>query len=784
MLLAVLFAANKPASAAEPSASFLKKHCFDCHQGSEADGGLDLTQLSRDLNDADAFDRWVRIVDRVQTAEMPPADATQPPPSMQKSFVDSTTTWLEQHQRDSFQTVGRVKGRRLTNLQLERTLHDLLGIDIPLASMMPEEPRADSFTTIAESQSISHFHLQTHLQVVDAALDEALRRAIKAKPDEWERDLSAKQVARQNARRRCREPEMLDGKAVVWRSNLIFYGRLPVTTARDAGWHRITIRASALNPPKDRGVWCSVRTGQCVSSAPLLGWAGAFEAASEPAEWTFEAWLPEGHMFEVRPADATVKAARFQGGQVGAGEGEPQNVSGLAIHKVKLERVHRGADNEQIRKQLLAGVSRKWDASRNEMRLTSDAPKRDVARLLKQFAEQAFRRPVTDDVVQPFVQLAEADLKAGVSLLDAVRNGYRAILCSPRFLHFQELPGTLDDHAMASRLSYFLWNSMPDGELRELADNGQLQKTDVLKQQVERMLQDPRGDNFVKDLAYEWLDMSEIDFTEPDRRMYPQFDVIVQQSMLEETHAYLQQLLADNLSVSHLIDSDFTFLNSRLAKFYGIDRVHGDHLQKVALRPDDHRGGLLTQGSILKVTANGTDTSPVIRGVWVSERLLGTDIPPPPKSVPAIEPDIRGAKTIREMLAKHKADASCASCHVKIDPPGFALENFDPAGQWRDSYRKIDKRKKTKALPIDAGFEMPDGQPFANVQEFQTLVLQDKSALAANVARQLIAYGTGAACDFADRSDIEAIVQASADADFGFRSLVKEVVTSEIFRTK
>lgn len=260
------------------------------------------------------------------------------------------------------------------------------------------------------------------------------------------------------------------------------------------------------------------------------------------------------------------------------------------------------------------------------------------------------------------------------------RAGYRALLCSPRFLYFYEQPGPLNGYAIASRLSYLLWNRMPDDELLRLAGESKLREQDVIRGEVDRMLKDPRGRRFVEDFAAQWLDLSQIDFTEPDRKLYPGFDLVVQQSMLDETHAFVEKMLRDDLSVGNLLDSDFTFLNSRLARFYGIDGVAGDKLRPVKLEPDDHRGGLLTQGAILKITANGTTTSPVIRGVWVSERLLGVDIPPPPQNVPAIEPGIRGAKSIREMLAKHKSDASCASCHVKIDPPGFALENYDPGG--------------------------------------------------------------------------------------------------------
>lgn len=782
---AILLTSCVMTRAAGPSADFLKAHCYDCHQGESAEAGLDLVVLSSatELKHSDVFQKWVKVVDRVNAGEMPPRGSEPPPKPQRDRFVTDASVWLETHQQAEFDEVGRVHGRRLTHLQLERSLHDLLGIDIPLASRLPEEPRTHGFANVAKSQSISHHHLQNHLNLVDAALDEAFRRALSREDDEWQKTFSAEQVARTNPERRCREPEMLDGKAVVWSSRLIFYGRLPVTTARADGWYRLKIRASALNSPKHGGVWCTVRTGRCVSSAPLLAWAGAFEAQPESQEWTFEAWLPEGEMFEVRPGDANLKMGRFAGGQVGAGEGTPQDLSGVAIEEIQLERFHKSQTNDQIREWLLGDLNQRWDKKSKQSELHSKQPEADVEVLLRRFAQRAFRRPVTQDVIRPYIDLVHENLDAGASLLDALRGGYRAILCSPRFLHFQATPGDLDAYALASQLSYFLWNSPPDAALLLAASDGSLLQDAVLRHQTERMLQHPRGSTFVKDFADGWLDLHNIDFTEPDRRLYPDFDVIVQQSMLDETHTFLQEMLDQNLSVSHLIDSEFTYLNSRLAKFYNIDSVSGDELQKVALRPSDHRGGLLTQGSILKVTANGTDTSPVIRGVWVSERLLGIEIPPPPTNVPAIEPDIRGATTIREMLAKHKSDAACASCHQNIDPPGFALENFDAAGRWRDTYRTASKNKSDRQK-IDASFEFPDGRRFENVQEFRAVVLQDPAALAKNVVRQLITFGTGAVCEFADRDTVAEIVEHCRDQNYGLRSLVAEVVCSDIFRRK
>jgi hypothetical protein len=244
-------------------------------------------------------------------------------------------------------------------------------------------------------------------------------------------------------------------------------------------------------------------------------------------------------------------------------------------------------------------------------------------------------------------------------------------------------------------------------------------------------------------------------------------------------------MLLDNLSVKHLIASDFTYLNSRLARFYDIDGVEGDELRRFTLRPEHRRGGVLTQGAILKVTANGSNTSPIVRGVWVSERLLGQEIPPPPANVPAVEPDIRGATTIREMLAKHRSQESCASCHVKIDPPGFALENYDPAGRWRDRYIQVSSGKRRDRGPmIDASYTMPDGQAFENVDQFRSLVTAEPRTLARNVAEKLLVYGTGAPVSFADRAAVEQIVDQAAQSGYGFRSIVQAVATSPVFLSK
>lgn len=789
-LLCVIFSvccasshAEQPAVPPVVTRIFIDQHCVSCHEGSEAEAGLDLKSLSFDLGDANAAARWVRIFDRVHDGEMPPKDAEKVDSQLADEFLHATGAWIQQHQTATDQKIGRVRGRRLTRREIERSLHSLLGIDIPLADQLPEEAKSAGFTTVADGQSMSHFQLARYLAVLDVALDEVWRRAF-GNDDVYHREFTPQQIARRSPKQRTREPEMRDDLAVTWSSGLIFYGRIPATAAPEDGWYRFNVRVSGLKLPETGGVWSTVRTGPCVSTAPLLPWVTLFEATTEPKDVHFDAWLPTNHMLEIRPGDATLKKGRFAGGQVGTGEGESQDLPGIAIHKITMEQIHNGPNNDELRKLLFGDLKVTPGNRKQPGRVESKSPEADLTRLLSEFARRAFRRPVSDEELRGYVGMARAALAEGNDLATAARIGFRAILCSARFLYLTETPGKLDDHAVAARLSYFLTGGPPDNELNRLANAGELRHKEALLKQADRLLEGKGSRRFTEDFAAQWLDLDQIDFTEPDNKLYPGFDAIVENSMLDETQTYLDTMLRDNLSVNYLIDSDFSFLNSRLARFYGIPDVTGDELRRCELKPEHHRGGVLTQGSILKVTANGSNTSPVIRGVWISERLLGTPIAPPPGNVPAIEPDIRGATTIREQLAKHRQQASCASCHVKIDPAGFAVENFDPSGRWRDRYLLVSGGKRGPGPTVDASDQMPDGQDFQDIDGFKSLVMQKPQRLAANVAEKMIIFGTGAAISFADRQAVEEIVAQVADKDYGLRSILHAVVAHEIFLTK
>jgi hypothetical protein len=335
---------------------------------------------------------------------------------------------------------------------------------------------------------------------------------------------------------------------------------------------------------------------------------------------------------------------------------------------------------------------------------------------------------------------------------------------------------------------------MPDEELLTLAETKKLGESETLRAQVERMLKSPKSAAFTENFVGQWLGLRDIDFTEPSHILYPEFDHMLKVSMVKETELYFTELLKDDLSIANFVASDFSMLNGRLAKHYGIPGVEGYEFRKVKLPPESHRGGVLTMASVLKVTANGTSTSPVMRGAWVLDRILGTPPPRPPADVPALEPDIRGATTIREQLAKHRQVASCASCHVKIDPPGFALESFDVIGGWREHYRTsgsgqvvmVDGRRMPyhRGKPVDPSDVMPDGQKFKNIDELKQILLKDKDQLTRALTVKLVTYATGAGPAASDRSEIEAIVRAVRAKAYGLRTLVHEVVRSSLFRSK
>jgi hypothetical protein len=434
-----------------------------------------------------------------------------------------------------------------------------------------------------------------------------------------------------------------------------------------------------------------------------------------------------------------------------------------------------------------------------QVEVESANPKQDAERLMRAFLLRAYRRPVEESDVKRFLALVEERRQSGLSFTESMIAGYTAVLASPGFVYLNEQPGRLDDYALATRLALFLWNSVPDEALRARAARGELGKPNILRAETERMLADPKSRLLGEAFLDYWIDLRKMDDSTPSTTLYNDYylDDALAEAALAESQLYFGELLKRDLPARNIVDSDFTFLNERLAIHYGIPGVKGIAMRRVALPKDSPRGGFMTQASVLKVTANGTTTSPVLRGKWIMERILGYEIPPPPP-VGVVEPDIRGAVTIRQQLDKHRADKSCSLCHSKMDPPGFALESFDIMGGWRDRYRGVaDDIAPEKgigknghpfafhyALPVDSSGELPDGRPFANIREFKNLLRGDEVNIARNLTKQLIVYATGAPVRFSDRPQIEKILANAKASDYGVRTLVNQIVQSELFRNK
>ena len=432
----------------------------------------------------------------------------------------------------------------------------------------------------------------------------------------------------------------------------------------------------------------------------------------------------------------------------------------------------------------------------------------DARQLLSVFLPRAFRRPVADAEIQRYAAIADARAKQGVSFEEAMLAAYRTALLSPDFLFLNEPTGQLDGFAVATRLSYFLWNSTPDDELLAAAKAGALNDPKGLRTATERLLNDPKADRFFQDFPDQWLDLRDFDLTSPDKHLYPEFQPYLEDAMRREPREFFKYVVRNRFTASQLLSTSVNIVSQRLAEHYGISGVDGTRFRRIDVdQSKNTRGGLLTMAAVCKVTANGTTTSPVKRGAWVMKKILGQPPLPPPPDVPAVEPDVKGATTIREQLAKHRNDAACASCHARFDPPGFALESFDVIGGWRDFYRATEGKKAPEfsrifrayltpenefknhvnfrdGQPVDPSGELIDGRKFAELREYQAVLVGDTKSFSRNLANQLVLYATGAPVEFADRPAVDEILKGSGGANPQVTELVHQIVQSSLFLKK
>ena len=756
-------------------------------------------------------------------------------PPGRAEFVTAIAQPLIAHEAARAAAQGRSVLRRLNRYEYENTVRDLLAAPwLTLRDSLPEDGVINRFNKVGQALDVSHVQMARYLETAEQAIRGVLAAA--NQPETTKRYYAREQKRFQNRMRYSSfnthperatipvlgvvaQPDVLKEKApftvgdadpavreleafATPASNYVGNEHhFDQFSAPAGGRYRLRFNAYSIwihtlygpENHKTRPPWWRPNrelTSQGRTTEPITIYAlsrggekrllGSFDVNPDPAVHEMEVNLLPGEL--ILPDAA--RLLRSRPGFTGSPDATKEGMPGVAYRWMEVTGPVANAASRLGVRRMFSGIDPGQPASAK--------PRRDAEKLLRQFMARAYRRPPAEAEVQRYLKIIHDRIDQDFT--EAMIAGYIAVLCSPGFLYLEEEPGKLSGHALASRLSYFLWNAPPDRRLRQLAEQGSLQNPEVLRAQTDRLLDDARSRTFVNAFLDYWLDLRKLNDTTPDQTLYPDYylDDLLTESALLETQLFVHHCIHKNLPASTLIDSSFTMLNSHLARHYGLLPVDGVAMRPVSLPPDSVRGGLLTQASILKVTANGTTTSPVLRGVWIMERILGDPPPPPPPGVPAVEPDTRGATTIRQQLDKHRNTPGCAGCHNKIDPPGFALENFDVLGGWREKYRSTESGEAMKGIGKNGhAFTFKEGQPvdasgpgFQNVVELKKLLLKDERKLARNAASQLITYSTGAPVGFADRAIVERILDAAEKDRYGLRSIIHQIVQSELFTHK
>jgi hypothetical protein len=795
---------------------FIDAHCIECH-------GEDVQKGKLRLDGEVSMKTWIKVHDRIAAGEMPPKKADQPPQALRDESLKILRESLHAASLEQQHTQGRVGVRRLNGTEYENTVRELVGTKVKLKDLLPAENSAGGFDNVSEALDLS----STHLLLYQEAAEKAVLSALPVHPHLPVKDRrTGRQIAdngnnfKQTLTRSC----YLKGDALVVHSKLPRYGLVITPHVLGAGRYRVRMSASAVgaaNVPVPVA-YCTVDRGR---EPPVVREMVDFPPGA-PRVIETEIDLDAGEAFVLQiQLNWDIRAVKKPI--------EEHTGPGFMLEWLEIEgpidpfpsqacRTMFGTAELMPRSVAKAKAEGKktqdWSKRQNiyqwlndPLEPVSSTPKEDAEKLLRAFILRAFRRPVEEATLRRFIDKVHAKLDAGETFLNALTFGYKSVLTSPSFLFFDEAPGELSANALANRLAYFLTSLPPDAEL--LAAD--VTKPDVLRAQTERLLKSSRSRGFTDHFTGQWLELRKIDATIPDPNLYGDFDGTLLWSMPEETRRFFNDVLQNDRSVLEFVDSSWTLVNRRLAEHYGIveafnfakphpsttpslhSTVPQSEFRRVNLPAGSHRGGVMTHGSVLKVTADGTTTSPVLRGKWVLEHIIGKAPPPPPPDVPAIEPDIRGATTIRQQLDKHRNIAACNSCHQHIDPPGFALESFDPIGGYRDFYRASARtqagivqlagytgRAFYRGPDVEKGGITHDGKTFTTIEDYKRLLLADPDQIARNLAEKLLTYATGAEPQFADREVIEQIVTTLKTKNYGLRTLVHEIVQSRMIKNK
>jgi hypothetical protein len=806
---------------------------------------LDLTALTFELSDRAVRERWIRIHDRVENGEMPP-QADDLSKESREELVNSLRSAIHDSDLADIQAHGRGPMRRLNRDEYEQNLRDLLKLpQLDIRDRLPEDREGLRFNKTSQTLDMSRVQLAAYLDAADAALRQALAKD--AEPPTVTKframalDLFPERstFGEREAMFFARDNKAIDDPLL---DSFKDDPAMELALFRSAHWPYYGYpRGFIASLPGEYRVRFSAR-------AVLQAKGYELKSASHPVPMTFRARKPSGPdvsgdvratggIIDIQPTTAIYETTillrereTFEYSLLGLPVPLARNVDGgpptyryppfpkdgqpgVAFQWLEVEGPissdpwpppsHRVLFGEPSEISFQSGIGFQPVETPNspdrQDAYPTIASQTEAKRLLRRFVSLAAREPVPEEALQKFEQLILKRLDANDTFGDAMLAGYQAFLASGHFLYLREPLRPDDQFAIASRLSHFLTNSRPDSTLMELAQTGQLNNAKTLQNETDRLIESPGFERFIRNFTDYWLNLRHVRRDEPDIRLYPEyrFDDYLVESMEMETRAFVTAMIRDNLPSRVLVDADFVFVNDRLAKHYGLPdstNITGSAMRQVMLPFESPFGGLLTQAAILRVTANGTSTSPVIRGAWIMERLLGNPPPPPPASVPAVEPDIRGAKTIRELLALHTQSESCAGCHARFDPVGLALENFDILGGWRSHYRGVEQGEQitgidraghdfvyTIAEPVDAAGQLLDGRQFQNIRELKTILAANPRQLARNLLHQFILYATGTPVRFADRAELELILDTCEADSYRVRDLVHALVQSSIF---
>ncbi len=839
LIIAITCAATDAVAAQEVASiisEVIQSTCMECHNRDASESKLDLSSLPFELNDRANRLQWIRILDRVQHREMPP-QPDELPMHQRDALVKSLTVSLHDADTRDAEQSGRGPMRRLTRDEYQQNLRDVLDLPkLDIRDLLPEDREAWHFNKTAEVLDISRVQLAAYLDAAEVALQQAIGMGNEPPPMTKHRAVGRYLFAEtstfgnREAMFFARDNKALDDKllaespndetielALFRSAHWPYYGYPREFVARLPGEYRLRFSARAVlqvpgfelrtaTQPVPMTFRARKPSGPDVSG-DVRATGGLIDIQPDAAEYETTVDLRTGETFEYSLLGLPVPLARNVEGGPPTYRYPPLPEGGqpsVAFRWLEIEgplspdawpsKSHRVLFDELSESELRAASDAQSETGQKDGQ--GGLHIENAKRLLRRFISRVAREPVSDEALQPFERLVINRLQTGAAMSESLMAGYKAFLSSSHFLFLPEPKGPNDHFAVASRLSHFLANTRPDPQLMERAIQHQLGDADVLRTETDRLIQDHGFDRFVRNFTDYWLNLRHINRDEPDVRLHPEyrFDAYLVESMERETREFFRAMVRENLPVSMLIDSDVVHINDRLARHYELPSISGSAIRKVDLPAESPYGGLLTQAAILKVTANGTTTSPVIRGAWIMDRIIGQAPPPPPSSVPAVEPDIRGAKTIRDLLALHTKSETCAGCHAFFDPVGLALENFDVLGGWRTRYRGLEDGEKitgidraghdfvyTLSSPVDATGKLLDGRSFRDMQELKQLLLADPRGLARNLLHQFTVYATGTPVRFSDRAEIERILDTCAATDYRTCDLLHGLIQSRIF---